>query len=238
MRYIFLILALHLAASASSDAAERRRVQFLSKPINLSKQDAYKKFLMRKLLITPATHGSMILSPAFEGEFAVAVYSLPVVSPREARRYRVTFTEAASNIYYALIPKGAYSLNSSRGLDQERGKQIQISRVDVNIDPELAALIQQTWRVMLSREPIPELGGDWDRYVATDGYGAEFSVMMPDGQTVARETTNPHFGPATDMVDAGLALANYCKASASGRPRERKLLLNGLRRVIRVIEKA
>src|SRR5437868_1005274 len=78
------------------------------------------------------------------------------------------------------------------------------------LDRELALAIQQTWQAMLARNPVPD--PDAERYISVDGYSAEFSVRMPDGKKMLRDTSNAHGPPATHFVEVALMLAEYCRA--------------------------
>jgi hypothetical protein len=60
---------------------------------------------------------------------------------------------------------------------------------------------------------------------------------MPDGTTVIRETSNPHAPPATDFVQLGLLLADYCRAPEKERLKRREELLKALNHVLREAQK-
>ena len=88
---------------------------------------------------------------------------------------------------------------------------------------------------MLAQDPLPD--PDAERYISVDGYSAEFAVRTPNGTLIVRETTNPHGPPATDFVQVGMLLADYCRAPEKERVYRRKELLKGLRHVLREAQK-
>jgi hypothetical protein len=219
-------------ACANPTAHAKEVPQFLSQPLTAAKRETYYKILDRKLLKTRADLGRMTFRPSFEGEFAVSVY------PRDAYTSRITLTEATKSVWSSLTPRqqGYIPAPGLKHKERDTSDQIPIKRIDVDIDRELALAIQKTWQAMLARNPIPD--PDAERYISVDGYSAEFSVRMPDGKTIIRETSNPHGPPATDLVQVGLLLADYCRAPENERAKRRKELLKGLNHVLQEAQKA
>jgi hypothetical protein len=227
---VFSIAAVGLACA--SPAARAKEVpQFLSEPLTATKRETYYKILDRKLLKTRADLGRITFRPSFEGEFAVSVYL------RDTHIPRITLTEATKSVWSSLTPKQQGYIPAP-GLKQVRdtSNQIPIKRIDIDIDRELALAIQKTWQAMLAHNPVAD--PDAERHISVDGYSAEFSVRMPDGKMIIRETSNPHGPPATDFVQVGLLLANYCRAPQNERAKRRKELLKGLNHVLRETQKA
>jgi hypothetical protein len=225
-------LAVAIVLAFARTPAEGKDVpQFLSEALTPAKRETYYKILDRKLLTTRADLGRMTFRPSFEGEFAVSVY------PRDAYTSRITLTEATKSVWSSLTPKqqGYIPAPGLKRQERDTSDQIPIKRIDVDIDRELALAIQKTWQAMLARNPIPD--PDAERYISVDGYSAEFSVRMPDGKTIIRETSNPHGPPATDFVQVGLLLADYCRAPENEREKRREELLKGLNHVLRETQK-
>ena len=234
MRTRVLLIAAVALAFASPPAWAKEVPQFLSEPLAPAKRDTYYKILDRKLLITPQDFGRITVRPSFEGEFAVSVYAPNAHSPDA---FRVTLTEAGKNIWYCLTPK-QQGINAppDYGNKRDTSGQVPVKRIDVNIDRELALAIQKTWQAMLARDPLPD--PDAERYISVDGYSAEFAVRMPNGKLIVRETSNPHGPPATDFVQVGLLLADYCRAPEKERAKRRKELVKGLDHVLQAAQKA
>ena len=235
MRIPVSFVAAVVLAHTSTTAQAKPVPQFLSEPLVPAKRETYYKILDRKLLKSPAELGRMTFRPSFEGEVAVSVYARSSHTPDAG--FRVTLTEVSKSIWYSLTPK-QQGINAppDYGNKHDTSSQVPVKRIDVNIDRELALAIQKTWQAMLARNPLPD--SDAERYISVDGYSAEFSVRMPDGQTIIREASNPHGPPATDFVQIGLLLADYCRAPEKERPKRRNELLKGLNYVLREIHKA
>jgi hypothetical protein len=217
------------AAVALGLASAKEVPEFLSEAIVPAKRALYNRILDRKLLKTPRDLGRMTFRPSFEGELAVSVYA------RSSDVFRITVTEAAKNVWYSLTPK-QQGINAppDYGNKRDTSGQIGVKQADLDIDHELALAIQNTWQAMLAREPVPDPNPE---RVSLDGYSAEFAVRMPSGKMIVRETANPHGPPATDFVEVGLLLADYCRAPERERAHRHKELLKRLRYVMREAQK-
>jgi hypothetical protein len=96
--------------------------------------------------------------------------------------------------------------------------------IDVPIDIDFAMGVQRAWATMLLKSRYPEKS-----FLGADGYTAEFSVWVGNVGDVYGYTWSPQSGLTKEIVDLGFALADYCKAPAPDRPRQRQQLMARLK---------
>jgi len=195
-----------------------------SPPEYLAKRDniqpgKYGALLRQYLLITPADFGRMVLMPSFKTETAVSVYSVPKSgASKDTSIFRITVTFANESLWE--IAEGSSSAKDPR-----------VSRHDLDIDAALALAIQQAWRAVLAKDPIPTESSDIAPDITLDGTISVFSVVMPDGKTVIREAANPLGAPASELVGAGIDLWGYATAPEEERKTRREKLMRTLHRL-------
>lgn len=97
------------------------------------------------------------------------------------------------------------------------------NKLDVRIDDDLAIAIQRAWATMLLKTRFPT-----NRYRGVDGSAAEFSVFVAGAGTIYGQLWSPSGGLPKELLDLGLALADYCRSSELERPTQRQKLLGWL----------
>lgn len=107
------------------------------------------------------------------------------------------------------------------------------TNVDVPIDLELAMAVQRAWATMLLKSRYPEKS-----FSGADGWSVEFSVWIKSAGGVYGYAWSPSTGLTKELMDLGVSLADYCKATEAERPARRQKLMRGLEEFRQKAEKA
>ncbi len=178
-------------------------------PVN-PRPDAYLTLIHEKLHVTNPNYVSFTFLPSFAGETVVSVYS---ANRDGAESFHITTTRASSSLY-ASMP---------RNNREQVSKEVRISRFDAEIDAEFAAAIQRAWASLLLRTRYPNTA-----YFGLDGYTARFTAAVRPMGELWGETWSPHNSLPKELVNLGLALADYCSSDPATRPTQRAKLLKQL----------
>jgi hypothetical protein len=172
--------------------------------------DNYGRLIAEKLHVTNPNYASFTFLPSSSGEIVVSVYS---AARDGAESFYITTTRAEENLHASLAES-----NRKTG-----PAEVRIRRFDAEIDAEFAAAIQRAWASMLLRTRYPKAA-----YRGFDGYCARFTAVVRPMGELWGETWSPRAGLTKELVELGLALADYCISDVATRPDQRAKLMKRL----------
>jgi hypothetical protein len=160
--------------------------------------------------------------PTTLGEWAVSTGSVRQ-GKNKSPSFRLSLTSATSNLY-----------DSKLSMDRT-DTDVPVSKISVKIDKQFALAIRRAWRAILSKDPPPQ--SDEEFNMVLDGFSADFSVKMPNGGIITRRALSPQAPPASDIVNLGYDLRDYCLTPVDQRKRKRRDIIDKLDRFNEQIEK-
>ena len=201
--------------TATLSSSGQTGVEYLSSPLDEVRVDAYRQLLKEKLFTSPGDCGVFVMIPTGFPEWAVSA-STERGQKHGAPTFWLSLTSATSNLY------------ESHFASEPVNADVRVNEVRVQIDRIFALAIQNAWRAILSKDPLPS---EDPTSVILDGYSADLSVRMRDGKVIARTTSNPKAPPAAELVNSGYELREYCLASANERSNKRRAAIDKLNRI-------
>ena len=158
---------------------------------------SYKEFLKKKLFVTPADYGRILIMPSgVEGETSVALYSEK--SRDGSVEFKITCTKAAANLWYA---------TSESNPKRSQNPAINVARCDTTIPQKTMEAVRDA--LMAEIKQRHPLGGHGAVYV--DGTEIEFSVPQNNGDVAIGILAPTTKGPKmTQLTKLAKALADYC----------------------------
>ena len=161
----------------------------------------YYALLQQKVMVTPADFGRFVVipSPASLGEESVAIWSA-------GSRFRVTYTKASRNIWYATMwPK-----DPEYGLKHHGA--VTVSRIDVDISAATAFAVRDAWAKML-RGTAPRRRGGTEQ-VILDGTDFEFFLRDRTYTMIGTATHGLTGKNTSELIRVGNLLIDYCRSDA------------------------
>jgi hypothetical protein len=198
-----------------SSSGQAEGVEYLSSPLDEVRVDAYRQLLKEKLFTSPGDCGVLVMIPTRFPEWAVSA-STERGEKHRTPTFWLSLTSATSNLY------------ESHFASEPINADVRVNEVRVQIDRRFALAIQNAWRAILSKDPLPS---EDPTSVILDGYIADVSVRTRDGKVITRTTSNPKAPPAVELVNLGYELREYCLAAASERSNRRRAIIDKLNRL-------
>jgi hypothetical protein len=168
----------------------------------------YGALLQKKLFVTPANYGRVLVLPsaASLGEYALSLYSTA-----SKNVHNITYTKAARNLWYQRSLRGSLSLRDDPYSSQE---PIRITRIDAVLPPSTALAIRAAWTEALRGTAPHSRGGP----IVVDGADFEFSLV--DRGKTATGVIMPGMREGKSMsqlIAVTELLETYCKAGPNQR---------------------
>lgn len=206
MKYALLLLIL---LTATGNAAGFYEVPFGRQPGHLTPidypPDDYDQRIASHLFVTDGRLGRMVIRPSFSQESCLSVHeqTSPDIQKKHGgglsvsenkKRYFITVTRASDSLYDSMAENN----------DDKKVRKVQVTRIDREINLELAVAIQRAWGKMLmqTRYPSRASGG-------VDGVCYVFSVWVRGMGDLYGQTWSPEKSLPAEMVSLGESLMDF-----------------------------
>ena len=169
-------------------------------------QREYRRRIEDHLFVTNPDIAQYLVMPSFGPESCVSIrseipkelkdaYDSIASIPRDRRKYFITVTRAAENLWYSMAENS----------DDGKTKVVETTRVDREISLELAGAIQWAWGRMLHHTRLPSSA----LVDGLDGCTYEFSARVGGLRDVSGETWSPQGGLTAEIVSLGDSIAAF-----------------------------
>ena len=156
----------------------------------------YYALLQKKLFLTRADYGRVLLLQSFTGECALAVY------PSGSNTAYVTCTKADEDLWQQRS-SALYSVPKDPAADK---RQIHITRVDAPLTISTAVAIRDALAAMLRHTAPYRAGGP----IVVDGTYIEFSLARADETVIGAVIPGMHSKNTSELAKIAYMLKTYC----------------------------
>jgi hypothetical protein len=180
--------------AAERSGASRDKIEDHLLPVSPKVDEDLRAAYAKKLFVTRANYGRLLIQPPFEGECAISVYS-------KDNRFYVTLTRATRSLAQATV-------------DQRRSDAIHIARTDAEIPKSTAVAIQRAWQGMLSTTRSYDT---IHHEVVLDAENFEFSLTDSSAGQVFGQAPAKQGKLVAALIRIGKLLIRYCEGASSDR---------------------